>query len=97
MSRAPASFQAIIRRFPDQQVIAQALDLPYQTVASWNKRDFIPSAYWPRLVRLAANLDVKGVSRAVLMRLYDAHEAERLNRVGERRLRQLVEHIARRG
>lgn len=97
MAVTSTSFQEIIKHFPDRQAIANGLNLPYQTVSSWNRRNYIPPAYWPGLVDLATILHLRRVKLADLRRLGDEHDAARLDRVEERRLSLLAEHIARRG
>lgn len=91
------SFRDIIERFRDRQTIADGLNIPYQTVNSWHARDYIPACYWPEIINLATTSRLRGVSRGILTRLDGEHQADRLARVGDRRLSLLGERVARRG
>lgn len=71
----PGSYREILRLWPTISEAAQDLDLPYERVSQWAKRDSIPPEYWTDLLRAAAARGFKFVSLPILVEL--AAEAKR--------------------
>ncbi len=55
------------------RAVADVVQRPYTTVASWAKRQSIPPSAWPRLVTLAGK---KGVTSVTYEALAKAHERQ---------------------
>lgn len=56
------------------RAVAEGVQRPYTTVASWAARQSIPPSFWPRLVSLASE---KGVEQVTYEALAKAHENAR--------------------
>ena len=65
----PTSFRDVLRLWPRISDAAQDLDLPYERVSQWAKRNSIPPEYWPDLIRAAAARGYKYVSLPILVEL----------------------------
>jgi hypothetical protein len=92
----PATFAEALRAFHDYNVVADSLGLPYQTVSSWARRNYIPPAYYVRLARLATENGLRGISQAALHRMEADHDQRRVDVATARRHNLLAEQIARR-
>lgn len=66
------NFAELIQKLGGSAVIAKAIRGPYADagfVRQWKDRGSIPTAYWPKLIEMAAAKQLEGVDEAMLLRL----------------------------
>lgn len=70
------SFGDVLDAYPQgYALLGRAIGVPKHTVAAWRRRDSIPPAHWERLVRVAQESSVDGITLELLARLAAAHAA----------------------
>ena len=78
------SFSDLLERFPCLALVARELRLPYATVASWRRRNFVPAGYWGALVDYARRQKLQqSITMDSLRRLGEQHDAGRVERARE--------------
>lgn len=70
------SFKSLLEQWPNLGVLARDLGLSIHTVAAWKRRNFIPLAYWPRIIMSARKHRIKGVTNRALLAASKGTEAE---------------------
>lgn len=53
MAQSTETFVDLLDCWPSRAVIARDVDVPYETVVSWARRNSVPARYWRPLVRSA--------------------------------------------
>jgi hypothetical protein len=81
------SFRDLIERLPSLAEISRELNVPFSTVASWKRRDFIPSGYWEALAAYAKRIDShkRWITVPSLRRLSEKQDALRIARARDLR------------
>lgn len=72
MRTSMRSFSDVIAAFGGVVPFRDALGLPDVNARQMKQRDSIPSGYWPRTVKAAAELGIKGVTHEFLANLAEA-------------------------
>lgn len=78
------SFAELLSLWPSLSRIAADLDVPYDTVIAWKRRNSVPYEYWNALTASAIQNGIRGVSMEILA---EAAEVLRHERRFERRTR----------
>ena len=55
--------RSVLAQWPSMALVARDLRVPYNTVAAWCRRDFVPVKYWERLAKAARSRRLRGVTR----------------------------------
>lgn len=63
------NFADLLTRWTGLGILGRDLGVPYDTVASWKRRNSIPAAYWPAIVLSAATRGIDGVDSQTLMEM----------------------------
>jgi len=69
-----------IEQLGGPMAVTRQLGLPYTTVHSWWFRQSIPVPMWPRLVAVAAELGVKGLTYDALVQAHAIKKPRRRKR-----------------
>jgi hypothetical protein len=83
-SCAMQSFAELLSLWPSLARIAAELEVPYDTVIAWKRRNSVPYEYWTALTASALQNNLKGVTMEIMA---EAAEVLRRERRQQRRVK----------